>query len=202
MKKFFQIAAWVIVIGGIIVGWQEFTQYSKQKAKSAERAKKEPTRKAILELATKHNAVVNWEEPLNKIEPPIFTMEVEDALLLKDSRPVLFLAGVHDVERKENNYLVRFNAEDGAFSQHIEFALDCSDEQIRKITQQQHKHGYWEKYAVIAEIQKVRKVVFNLEAKGGSEEPEISVDTTEDVFIANGKCIDLLFVGYIESEDN
>jgi hypothetical protein len=76
----------------------------------------------------------------------------------------------------------------------IEFILDCTDEQVKKITQQQIDSS-WEQYAVIAEIQKIRKVIFNLKAEGDSEEPEISVDTTDDVFIATGKCLDLLFVG-------
>jgi hypothetical protein len=206
MKKFFQIAVWVIVIGGIIVWWQIYTKnieqkgkYSEQKAKSAELAKKESTHKAIIELADKYNAVVDWNKPLNKIlnlMSPIFTVEVEDALLRNDNRPVLFLARVEDIKRKEDKYLVSFLMDDSALEywSTINVALDCSDEQVRKIMQQQYDRE-WENFAVIAEIQKVRKVEFNLKAEGDFEEPKIRVDTTDSVFIVSGKCLDLLFVG-------
>jgi len=199
MKKFFQIAAWVVVIGGVIVWWV-FAKNDEPKTKSAEQAKtkqakEESTRKAIIELADKHNAVVNWSEPLSKklFLSPVFTIEVEDALLRKDNRPVLFLATVKDVERKENKYLVRFVVGFLEELPMIEFVLDCTDEQAKKITQQQIE--FLERYAVIAEIQKIRKVMFDLKANNDNEEPEISVDTTDDVFIVSGKCLDLLFVG-------
>ena len=205
MKKFFQIAAWVIVIGVIIVGWQvrakneskikSTEQAREESAKQAEQTRKETIHKAIIELANKHNAVVNWKEPLSKIESYVFTMEVEDALLRKDNRPVLFLATVLDVERKENKYLLHFLVEDLEGLSVIKFVLDSSDEQVKKITQQQFEDRLSEKFAVIAEIQKVRRVVFNLKAEIDSEEPVIRVVTTDSIFIVSGKCLDLLFVG-------
>jgi hypothetical protein len=197
MKDSFKIvAAWVVIIGGI-VGWWVFAKNDESKTKSTEpksmeQARKESIHKAIIELADSYNAVVNWREPL-RIKP--FTIEVEGALLRKDNRPVLFLATVEDVERKENKYLVRFvtdNLDVLPVLAMFEFVLDCNDEQTKKITQQQIE--FWERYAVVAEIQKVRKVIFGLKADNYTEEPEISIDT-QDVFVATGKCLDLLFVG-------
>ncbi len=185
----------VIVIGGIIF-WLLYAENDKSKAKSAERAKKETTHKAIIELANKHNAVVDWKEPLIKIETRVFTMEVEDALLRKDSRPVLFLSQVNDVERKENTYMVRFVNELGRDPQ-IEFVLDCTDEQVRKITQQQSEFKYSKKYAVVAVINKVKKVAFGVNpvvtSDDGEKYGEIEIDTP-DIFVATGRCVDLLFV--------
>ena len=184
---------WVIVIGGIIVWWA----YTKNSEKSVALAKKETTRKVIIELADKYNAVVDWKEPLIKkhIAPP-FTMEIENALLLKDSRPVLFLAQVKDVERKENTYMVRFTNEFGRRPQ-IEFVLDCTDEQAKKITQQQSESRDWENYIVIAVINKVKKVAFGVTpvvvSDDGEKYGEIEIDTP-DIFVATGRCIDLLFV--------
>jgi hypothetical protein len=205
MKRVFQIAVWVIVIGGIIVGWQECKRYSERKAKSAERAKEESTRKAIIELADKYNAVADWKKPLSKIWSDVldvFTMEVEDALLRKDNRPVLFLAQVKDVERKEGAYTVRFWNEFGKMPQ-VEFVLDCSDEQVRKITQQQRSQ-YGSNYAVIAAINKVKKVAFEvtpvIEGYGEETHGKIEIDTS-DAFVASGHCIDLLFVEYYSEYD-
>ncbi len=204
MRKFFQIAAWVIVIGGIIVGWQVYTK-NESKIKSTESARKEIahkaikeiTHKAIIELADKYNAVVDWSEPLSKIMSPVYTVEIENALLLKDSRPVLFLASVIDIERKENAYMVRFSNDFGEDPQ-IEFALNCSDEQVRKITQQQSESREWENYAVIAVINKVKKVRFNFVAITEGSEDSYSASIrleNSDTFIATGHCLDLVFVG-------
>ena len=73
MKKFFQIAAWVIVIGGIIVGWQVYEskikstkQARKETTHKAIQARKETTHKAIIELADKYHAVVDWKEPFKQ----------------------------------------------------------------------------------------------------------------------------------------
>jgi hypothetical protein len=212
MKKFFQIAVWVIVIGGIIVGWQVYTKNIERKAKSSEQkakfaklAKKESTHKAIIELADKHNAVVGWKEPLIKkhVDSP-FTIEIENALLLKDSRPVLLLAQVKDVERKENAYMVRFTNIFGKDPE-IEFVLDCSDEQVRKITQRQSESRDLENYAVITVINKVKKVVaFSLHPvvtnDGEESYSEIEIDAP-DKFVATGRCMDLLFVEDYDEDD-
>jgi hypothetical protein len=204
MKKFFQIAAWVIVIGVIIVGWQVYTKNeSNEQARkeTTEQARKETTHKAIIELADKHNAVVDWKEPLIKkhIDSP-FTMEIEDALLRKDNRPVLFLATVSDIERKENKYLAHFCMADLELEclSTIVVALDCSDEQVRKITQQQSESRDLENYAVIAVINKVKKVAFGIKpvvTNDGEENcGEIEIDTP-NIFVATGRCVDLLFIG-------
>jgi hypothetical protein len=198
MKKVYQIAALVIVIGGIFVWWLHIKNDTTEKAITIQ-AKEESTRKAIIELADKYNAVVNWSEPLSKkpFLSPVFTIEVEDALLRKDNRPVLFLAKVGDVERKENKYLVRFFSAGGLekSSSMFEFILDCSDEQVSKIIQQQIEYG--DRYAVIAAINKVKKLAFEvtpvIEGYGEDAYSSIEIDTP-DTFVATGRCIDLLFV--------
>jgi N-dimethylarginine dimethylaminohydrolase len=115
MKKFFQIAAWVFAIGGIIVGVQVYTKHKSNEQgrketirKAVIQTKKETSHKAIIELVDKYNAIIDWKKPLSKIESNVFTMEVEDALLRKDNRPVLFLASVEDIKRKEDKYLASF----------------------------------------------------------------------------------------------
>jgi hypothetical protein len=210
MKKFFQIAAWVIIVGGIIgfiVGHQIYTK-NKAKIKSdeqarevsAEQARKETTRKAIVELSDKHNAVTDLEEALNKIGHPYFTMEVEEMLLRKDNRPVLFFLSIKDIKRKGDKYLVHFND----YSTVEDVILECSDEQVRKVRQQKSESEKCGNYAVIAVINRINKVDFvvraspDVEWKHDDEQPypvgRIEVDTTDE-FMATGSCVDLLFVG-------
>lgn len=200
MTKFFQIAVWVIVVSGIVFWWRH-TENNKSKAKVTEQAQKETIHKAVIELANKHNAVVDWKKPISKksFMSPIFTMEIENVLLSKDNRPVLFLAKPKDIERKENAYVVRFTmvrfTNDFGRSPQIEFALDCSDEQAKKILQQRTE--FKDRYAIIAVINKVKKMAFEvvpvIEGSGEDAHSTIEIDTP-DTFVAIGCCIDLLFV--------
>jgi hypothetical protein len=195
---------WVVVIGGVAV-WFTFTNNATTKMEKAKAAKgiedaaaQKETQGAITQLGSKYNAVSDWNKPLSEksLISPIFTIEVEDALLRKDNRPVLFLATVKDVERKENKYCIRFLVDDleelGLFTK-IEFILECTEEQAKTITHQ--PITFWTRYAVIADIQKVEKAIFNLKAESDSEETKIGVSTNDNIFFATGKCLDLLFVG-------
>jgi hypothetical protein len=205
MKKIFQIAAYVIVIGGILIWWLHIKNNTTEKA-ITKQAKEESVHKVIIELADKYNAVVNWSEPLSKKEflSPVFTIEVEDALLRKDNRPVLFIAKVKDVVRKENEYLVRFLAAGSLETSSLmfEFILDCSDEQVSKVIQQQIEYG--DCYAVIASINKLKKVAFEVTPVVDSDDEgnygAIEIDTP-NTFVATGRCIDLLFVKDCEYYD-
>jgi len=212
MRKFFQIAAWVVVIGGVGGWWFSIEHNAAKNEKAQETMDKdaqEEKQKAIAQLSNKYNAVSDWSEPLpKKLFMSIFTMEVEDVLLRKDNRPVLFFATVEDVERKENKYLVRFVAEDLLTElPKIEFVLDCNDVQARIILQQrQSESGGWEKYAVVAVINKVKKVVFSVNPVVVTDVEEnygeIEIDTP-NTFMAIGHCVDLLFVenhDYIRGE--
>ncbi|MFA5271977.1 MAG: hypothetical protein WC412_06555, partial [Candidatus Omnitrophota bacterium] len=157
MKDFLKITVWVVVVGGVGVWWLSVKHNAVKNEKAQETKDKyaqEETQKAIAQLSNKYNAVSDWSELLSKksVISPILTIEVEDALLRKDNRPVLLRVTLDDVERKENNYLAYFAADFTA----LKFVLDCNDRQIKKITQRQLES--LDEYAVVAEIQKIRKI--------------------------------------------
>ena len=196
MKDFLKIAVWVVIIGGIGVWWFS-VKHNTVKNEKAQEAKseyeQEEKQKTITQFSNKYNAVSDWSELLSKksATSPILTMEIEDALLRKDNRPILLRVTLDDVERKENKYLAYFSADFSVDFTSLKFILDCNDEQIKKITQRQLRLS--DEYAVIAEIQKIRKITFEsaVEDKDGEESGTYIMDT----LIATGKCLDLLFSG-------
>ena len=191
MRKFFQIAAWVVVIGGV-GGWWFSIEHNAAKNKKAQETKdkyaQEEKQKAIAQLSNKYNAVSDWSELLSKKSStsPVLTIEVEDALLRKDNRPVLLRVTLDDVERKENKYLAYFAAD---FTE-LKFVLDCNDRQIKKITQRQL--GFLDEYVVVAKIRKIRKITFESITETDGEESGINITNS---LIATGECLDLLFIG-------
>lgn len=167
----------------------------------------------VQELCSKYNAVTNWRQnsDANDLFQEMYTIQVEDALIRTDNRPILFYGSVKDIVRESDKYLVYFGS--GGLAQllslsgsgldsilnllypEIYFVLNCTPDQVEKILLK--SAGYFEYYAVIAKIGEVKKVRFKLSADVGEHEEDVSVyiKSSSNVFIAKGKCLDLLFVG-------
>ena len=167
-------------------------------------------KKSVQNMVTKYDAVTDWQGSLEKdgIEP-IFTVEFQDLLIRKDSRPLVFVAAVEDIVRDSNNYIAHFhNSYNTLLSADVHFVLDCTPEQVQEIMKQ--SIDSYLNYAVITQISGVRKVNLELTAHAediiSSDEYSFEVDISSrlepsDTFVATGRCLDLLFVEYYDHED-
>lgn len=203
------VAYWII--SGIISRRRIETE---KQAANAEKQKVQTEKllkikKSIQEIITKYNAVTDWQEKLEKggIEP-IFTVEFQDTLIRKDSRPLLFVAAVEDIVRDNNNYIAHFyNRFNTLLSADVHFVLDCPSEYVQEIMNRSNRY---ENYAVIAQISGVRKVSLELITQADSiiyyDEYSFDVDISSDLepsdtFVAIGRCLDLLFVEHYEHKN-
>lgn len=208
MKAKYYILAPIIVIVLILAGCD--SDNSEDNSEEAARLEKErQNTKKIQELCSKYNAVTDWKQHFHKkaFGQHTYTIEVEDALIRPDGRPILFTYPIHDIVRESDKCLVYFyvgstwdaifrrsNSLDYDFfrSCDVHFVLDCTEDQVKQIIN--HPAGRSGDYAVIAQISEVEKVRFKLGASSMGYE-DVSVDLeTFDTFMAKGKCLDLLFV--------
>jgi len=108
----------------------------KEKIKLMEKSKLESEiEKKMIEMAKHYNAVIDWEKTLEleEIFPMPYTLEVQNALIREDKRPVLFIASIQDIERSGNEYIISFDRR-GSFPGL--FILKCSELQVQKILNQ------------------------------------------------------------------
>lgn len=179
-------------------------------------------KRAVSDMVIKHNAVViDWEI----FGEEIYTIEVEEALIRSDGRPVLFLLGdVDDIVRRDEGYFVHFKPaldipgfgippeiHSLGIPPEIHFVLKCSPEQVKKIMNRPawsfSEYLFFDnEYLVIAAISHVRRIESQPDAFIGIRGDEgISLDGwiefQSDVFIASGDCLDLLFVRDFEKRE-
>lgn len=158
----------------------------KEKIKLMEKSKLESEiGKKMIEMAKHYNAVIDWEKTLEpeEIFSMPYTLEVQNALIREDKRPILFIASIQDIERSGNEYIISFDRR-GSFSGL--FILKCSELQVQKILNQPQE-SLWDNYSIIASISNVKKTRFSLTSSSFGEYSE--------VLIAKGDCLDLMFIG-------
>lgn len=147
---------------------------------TARSERKQKIEQKIQELCSNYNAVTDWLESRPKYTTPKYTIEVEDALIRTDGRPVLFFASVEDIVRNSDKYTLYL----------------CGGDRLTDLLVSLATGTGVERYAFVAQIQDVRKVKFELKAYANSpEEVYIELEPSSNVFIAKGKCLDLLPVG-------
>lgn len=157
------------------------------------------TEKSIKETAERNNAIVNWHNRFDANALSTYTIEVQDALIKTDNRPIIFFASVEDIVRERGKYCARFCNPLISSSPVIYFVLDCTPEQIGQMVA--HRSELYENYAVVARICGVKKVRFEVKGYAQTYEDyeEIRLQLEQsDVFVATGKCLELLPVGDYE----
>ncbi len=121
----------------------------------------------------------------------------------------MFFSAVKDIVRKADSYSVSFShVMDYAYGLDIHYMLDCTQAQVDEIVRNSKETGrtgrfFTSNYAVVARISTVKKVRFKLDTDApdredydGPEDVHIEHDLfPPDVFMATGRCLDLLFVG-------
>jgi len=188
----------------ILVGCNDDSQEEAAEAENERLLEKEhqATAQRIQEFCSQYNAVIDWAQSVEDGEA--YTIELEEALIRADSRPVLLLSEIEDITKKSGRYSVYFTVEEPSFGSFCEmsFVLHCTPEQVKGIMR--HRRDWPQKYAVLARVSEVKKVSYVFEAEGevigsdGMGRPTVSVtfdpDPLWDVFIARGTCSALLFL--------
>ena len=201
-KKYWIVAP-IIVIALILTGCD--SDNSEDNSEEAARLEKErQITKKIQELCSKYNAVTDWKQHFHKkaFGQHTYTVEVEDALIRTDGRPILFRGVADDIVKESDKYVVYWSAgfasrlrgdaiHDFVFGRDFRFILDCTPSQVEKIMD--NSVNTLDDYAVVAQISEVEKVRFKLNANSVGEDVRVDLKTS-DTFMAKGKCLDLLFV--------
>jgi len=159
---------------------------NKAKTNKAEEKRTEQFNKDAIEMALKYNAIYNWEDKLRAIDRDIYSIDLEDNLISKDGRPVLIkVTSVRDIVRLNNKYNIFLIGE--IAGETLSIRLEATPEQVEVI--KNHPNMYEEEYAaIIAQISSIRYRRYE------KDENEWS-----NWFIADGRCIDLLFYSDIKS---
>lgn len=173
----------------------------KLEEEKVETEKKMKIEQAITEVVGRHKAVAGWGKNLREkymsMLMKVYSIQVEEALIRNDRRPILFFASIEDVARQNDKYFAHFHNW-GNIDPDIHFVLECNSDQVEKIMEQ--SATYFERYAVVALISIIQRPKFEPRAYSeNGEEPEIAVESS-DIFIARGRCLDLLFIGDYEPE--
>ena len=152
--------------------------------------------KNVQVIKNKHKAIkfesflINHKLDLSK---PIYSLSLQKVISNLQGKPILFYSYLIDYSKKGQQYfLVLYDfVSKGA---KIRYELECSEEQTKKVLEVPIDSP-GDRYAVIATITDIRRPKFSVRAFGvGENEAEIEVEPS-DIFIARGKCLDLVYVG-------
>ena len=163
-------------------------------------------------MIAKHNAVADWRQQIPKVKNfgrTVYTIELEDALVKTDGRPVLLLAAVRDIVKESEKYSVHIVVSSDEFpiilagisSVVVQFSLLCTQEQVDKILPRPRSSLFEHKcFAVVARISEVRKIRLEVNAYGETYD-ECYLGPSENTFSATGECLDVLFIGDYRIEE-
>ena len=152
----------------------------------------------VNEFAAEYNAKTDWQKSIgdpNKILLDVYTIDVQQALILPDGQSIAFSGDVEDIFVSKDKYFVRFvnklSSIVGLFTD-IRFELECSKEQVEEI--QKHRKEKKQSilndhFVVLAQISDVEKVRFTVDASSSlyDEDAEIEIES-RNIFVAKGKC--------------
>jgi len=203
MKKLLLV---VLILFMVLIGCDSDNPNETTQSKKERVEEKRQTTQQVRELCSKYNAVANWDKDFDDDKfsfYTFYTLDVQEALIRADGRPILFFAGVEDVIKRANKYSVRFFAHYPPTSRSLDLILDCTSNQVDKIVSHTPSSSLFrlDDYAVIAQISEVEKLKFALRAYAqGYDYAEVDVEAPNR-FIATGSCLDLIFVGNYSSQD-
>ena len=174
-----------------LISCQDSSKVEKDKRKTEDQIK---IKKAVSDMVVKYGAVDDWNSVLEKkdVLERIYTIHIQEALLNTNEKPILFYAILGDIIRSENDYIIRFETWFN-YPETIRFELLGNEAQVKRLLK--FTGDLLDEFAVVALIEEVRKPEFTIKAYPiNSEEAEVEVESS-DIFIANGKCLDFLYVG-------
>ena len=166
---------------------------------SAESIRQRQTSQLLSELEQKYQASADWSKDLQDSMP--YSIEVERSLVRKDDQAVIILGTILDVRERKRQVLVEISSEWSRPP--LRFLLKCPEALNQLLADKSRQRNY----VAVAKIISVDKPRFQLEPHGegtavtdfddeGHVIRDIEVSsklevTAGDVFVAQGKCLDL-----------
>ena len=185
----------IVILVAITMGMSGYFVYDYFQDKAKEKARIETLQKeleaqniAVARMASKYNAVNDWEERLSKGDvknrKKLLTIELENVWL--SDRPILFKGRIKDISNLDaTNYLMtleglgRFSG-GSTFSRQLTLSLNCQKSMIDFFLRA-NKGGSLRTVAVIAKINKI---------VSGSR--KIEEYDEQEMKIGVGHCVDIL----------
>jgi hypothetical protein len=153
-----------------------------ERTRQAEEAQEKRIAAQVKEMASKWNAITDWEGSLDLSDTTqIFTVELEKAIVRPG--PILIYASVDDVKRMGDTYIVQLSGTVGTVD--IRYNLRCPNELAEAFLRAPRD---FQDFAVVASIDHVEKNREPMNAASDSRENEF-------VFVAEGTCKAATFVG-------
>lgn len=178
---------WTGIAASLIIGGSTFYVFEqwRSKVQAGARAKAEyeadqqRIKEEIANLGAKYNAVSDWRAGLRS--DSVYSATLQNRLVRTDGRPILFLGELHDIANGEASMRCVFDSHGEA---EITFVLDCTQEAADYAIQQRPRPRLGNYFAVVAQIGSTAKL--ELQSKEGRQ------DEQDDMFQANGRCLDLV----------
>ncbi len=180
-----EIVGFCIVAG--VVGGLIYWYIQKIERTADERDK---IRQVVSDMAERHNASTQWSErfvdyniKINGGHRPIYTTDVKTALIMNDSKPIIFCGLIVDVKNIDAEYYLLFSTFRDV---DITFKLRCDNEQAERAMST--PEGF---YVIVAVISNIESSDFEIDTSHNSAPDVIVINS----FIANGVCLDFIFLG-------
>lgn len=139
-------------------------------------------------------AISNSSVPLNEEIYDGFSLVIEDKLLVSEDKPIAFYGDITDIARKDNNYYI---VADVGYYPTIKMILDCDKTIVDQAMKSYLEGSYdneelYEDAILMATISSVSKVDLGINPDDDPDSSGIWLETDEAVFIARGKCHNIL----------
>ncbi len=173
--KFVKILIIFLIIIGIIYG--AYIYFSEMRNSSHKQLEE---KQALSKLIAKYSAIDDWRDNLEKLDD-VYSIDVENALIRKDNLPLLISGYIQDIVTRDGKHYIYFS-EVGSPSPEIIFILEYDSDQTEQLIKQLHENNEFTLIASITSVQKSDNALFDSDLS--------------DKFLANGRCVELLNVGY------
>ena len=144
-------------------------------------------------LAKRHDVFLGWHTNLQRrgASAP-FTYDVTKALMPTSGSPVLLLMNLDDVRESEGLLHATFSSHymSSGFFQLV-LKLECGGGQGAALLADD-RSSCERSYAIVAKLSAVSRPAFTLEGTMSGEDASIEVRSESDVFVAKGRCMDLV----------
>ncbi len=187
---------WLAVIGGVawyLISIHMATGRQQQAAEKVAETKQQQKDASLAALASKYNAVTNWEALMPNRGLHTFSIDVSRALIQSNGQPVMTIMGLVDVEENSNSYTASFREDvittNGFFQLYA--YLKCTQEQANYFLKNTG-NDFSKEYAVIAHLDEVGRPSLKLSGSREGEDSNIDVDSSTGIYLAFGKLLDAI----------
>ncbi|MBP7053625.1 MAG: hypothetical protein KBE65_21655 [Phycisphaerae bacterium] len=181
-----QINKTIVMIGALAI----IVSCRKEQPPAEQQAAEQRIGRELRALASRHSADYEWKAAGDTL---IFSVQVEDFLLSRIGRPLLTIASVTDVQRREGQYSLI--ARDSFSVDDLLLRLDCSRSQAEFVMNIPEERGWWGLFAIVFRPESVRQPTWELTAQPeDANKAHVAVGPPRTWFL-RGECLDLSYVG-------